>query len=220
MLNPNIAWVISTLSALPDADPEDRQWQTMPPEQVLPVVFWYGAHSIEPGVTQKDGDRGRYPIGELNGGRSERAPLLSHRLEQGGLRAPRSDNIRGEIWTKFANSLCWNPVGILTLADMDGIAGSPEVVAIIEGMLNGIDAIADSFGLTMPQSIGERIDFTLSAEKHKVSMLQDLEKHHPLELAPFEHSLAAVKNISGKATPTIDMVLALANLRNASYTAE
>ncbi|WP_213993086.1 2-dehydropantoate 2-reductase N-terminal domain-containing protein [Sodalis sp. dw_96] len=32
-------------------DPEDRQWQTMPPEQVLPVVFWYGAHSIKPGVT-------------------------------------------------------------------------------------------------------------------------------------------------------------------------
>lgn len=205
---------------LPEIDPGDRQWNIMPPEQVLPVVFWYGAHSTEPGVTHQDGSQGHYPLGELNGQTSERARLLSHLLEQGGLRAPLSDNIRGEIWIKFANSLCWNPLGILTMADMNGIAASPEVVTIIERMLTEIDAIAGSFGLTMPQSITERIDFTLSTGKHKVSMLQDLEKHRPLELAPFEHSLAAVKGISGKLTPTIDIILALARLRNASYSAE
>ncbi|WP_204902666.1 ketopantoate reductase family protein [Erwinia endophytica] len=205
---------------LPEIDPDDQQWRLMPPAQVLPVVFWYGAHSTEPGVTHQDGVQGHYPLGELNGQTSERARLLSHLLEQGGLRAPITDNIRGEIWIKFANSLCWNPIGILTLADMNGIAAAPEVVTIIENMLSEIDAIADSFGLKMPQSIAERIDFTLSTGQHKVSMLQDLERHRPLELDPFENSLAAVKNISGKPTPTIDIVLALAKLRNTCYNAE
>lgn len=202
---------------LPQVDPDDRQWQAMPPAQVLPMVFWYGAHSSEPGVTEQDGDQGRYPLGELNGQPSARAQLLSDLLVRGGLRAPVTNNIRGEIWTKFANSLCWNPVGILTLANMEQIAAVPQAVSLMAALLTEIDAIADTFGLILPQTIAERISFTLSTGKHKVSMLQDLEKGRPLELAPFERSLAAVKQISGRATPAIDQVMALATLRHNSY---
>jgi 2-dehydropantoate 2-reductase len=202
---------------LAEVDPGEEQWRTLPPDQVLPMVFWVGAHRLAPGVTQQDGGDGRYPIGELDGSDSDRAHQLATLLEAGGLSAPVTKNIRGEIWIKFANSLCGNPIAVLTLADMNGFAASPEVVRLFEEMLNEVDAIGNAVGVTMPQSVSERMAFTLGTGEHKFSMLQDLESGRPLEIEAFAQSLAAVKRISGHETPTCDAVLALAELRNVVY---
>jgi 2-dehydropantoate 2-reductase len=202
---------------LAEVDPDDKQWRTLPPDQVLPMVFWVGAHRLAPGVTQQDGEDGRYPIGELDGSDSDRAHQLATLLEAGGLSAPVTKNIRGEIWIKFANSLCGNPIAMLTLADMNGFAASPEVVRLFEEMLNEVDAIGNAVGVTMPRSVSERMAFTLGTGEHKFSMLQDLESGRPLEIEAFAQSLAAVKRISGRETPTCDTVLALAELRNVVY---
>jgi 2-dehydropantoate 2-reductase len=205
---------------LPEIDPDGRQWRTVPPHQVLPMVFWVGAHRLEPGVTQQDGDGGRYPLGELDGSDSDRARRLSELLTAGGLAAPITDDIRGEIWIKFANSLCGNPIAVLTLADMNGFASSPAVVSLFETMLGEVDAIGDALGVSIPQSIAERMTFTLGTGEHKFSMLQDLESGKPLEIDAFAQSLAAVKRVSGLRTPTCDVVLALAELRDAAHQAE
>jgi 2-dehydropantoate 2-reductase len=200
---------------LPEVDPNGDQWRALPPHQVLPIVFWVGAHRLAPGVTQQDGADGRYPLGELDGRDSERARLLAALLEAGGLSAPVTKNIRGEIWIKFANSLCGNPIAVLTMADMNGFASSPKVVTLFERMLDEVDAIGDAIGITMPRSISERMAFTLSTGDHKFSMLQDLESGKPLEIEAFTQSLAAVKRISALETPACDTVLALAELRAA-----
>jgi len=200
-----------------EVDPDERQWQTLPPSQVLPLVFWYGAHRVGPGVTQQDGEDGRYPLGELDGSDSERLHVLASLLEAGGLSAPVSKNIRGEIWTKFANSLCGNPIAVLTLSDMNGFAASPGVLKVFETMLKEVDTIGNVVGITIPQSISERMAFTLSTGDHKFSMLQDLESGRPLEIDAFIQSLAAAKRISGTDTPTCDIVLSLVELRNVQH---
>lgn len=202
---------------LPEVDPDGRQWLALPPQQVLPMVFWVGAHRLAPGVTQQDGADGRYPLGELDGSDSDRLHELANLLEAGGLSAPVTKDIRGEIWIKFANSLCGNPIAVLTLADMNGFATSSAVVALFETMLNEVDAIGRDLGVTIPQTVSERMAFTLGTGDHKFSMLQDLESGKPLEIEAFAQSLAAVKRVSGFRTPACDAVLALTELRNSVY---
>ncbi len=200
---------------LPGIDPGDRQWRAMPPAQVLGGVIWIGAHSIGPGAVQQDGARAGLPIGELDGRPSARAQAFSGLLTQSGIPAPVRANIRGEIWMKFANSLCWNPVAVLTLARMGQMEEAPGVVATVTRMMEEIDAVAHALGLELPQPPARRIATTLGAAAHKMSMLQDLEHGRPLELDPLIRSLRAVQAITDLATPVLDAVLALVGLRAA-----
>jgi 2-dehydropantoate 2-reductase len=146
-------------------------------------------------VTQQDGKDGGYPLGELDGSDSERLRLLAELLQNAGLSAPVTRNIRGEIWIKFANSVCGNPIAMLTLSDMNGFAESPGVLNVFETMLNEVDAIGDALGISIPQPVSDRVAFTLSTRDHKYSMLQDLEHGKPLEIDAFTQSLAAVNRL-------------------------
>lgn len=202
---------------LTEVDPDERQLRALPPSQVLPLVFWCAAHRLGPGVTQQDGEAGRYPLGELDGSDSERCRLLADLMEAGGLSAPVSKNIRGEIWIKFASSVCGNPIAVLTLSDMAGFAATPGVWKVFETMLKEVDAIANVLGITVPMPISDRMAYVLSTGSHKFSMLQDLESGRPLEMEAFAQSLAAVKRISGCDTPTCDIVLSLVKSRDTNY---
>ncbi|GAA0709248.1 ketopantoate reductase family protein [Vreelandella titanicae] len=194
-------------------DRDGRQWQHLPPCQVLGCVYWIGAHSVEPGVVAQDGAKAGCPIGELDGSHSKRVTQLSELLVSSGINCRVNDNIRAAIWVKFVNSLCWNPVAVLTLATLAEINDAGDVVPFVLKMMEEADSVATSLGLDIPQPPEKRIAMTLNAGGHKMSMLQDLEQGRPLELEVLEQSIKAVSEISRVPTPTLDMVLALAKLR-------
>ncbi|HSV83118.1 MAG TPA: 2-dehydropantoate 2-reductase [Ramlibacter sp.] len=198
---------------LPGVDPQGRQWEALPPEQVLGCVYWIGAHSSAPGVVVQDGAKAGCPLGELDGSESPRVRRLSELLTASGIEAKVNADIRAAIWMKFVNSLCWNPVAVLTLATLGEIGADPAAAQLVETMMNEADALATRLGLQLPQPPAKRIKLTLSAPRHKMSMLQDLEHGRPLELAALAQSLAAVRELAGLPTPTLDAVLALAMLR-------
>ncbi|WP_421793725.1 ketopantoate reductase family protein [Hydrocarboniphaga effusa] len=198
---------------LPRLDPGGRQWSAIPPAQVLGCVYWIGAHSIEPGVVAQDGPKAGVPIGELDGSRSARAEKLAELLSASGIASRLNDDIRAAIWVKFVNSLCWNPIAVLTLATLGQMDRAGDVVPIVERMMEEADLVASTLGLRIPQAPGKRIAMTLSAANHKMSMLQDLEQGRPLELGALEESIKAMSELAGVETPTLDQVLALAKLR-------
>ena len=123
-------------------DPVGRQWLALPPQQVLGCVYWIGAHSIEPGVIAQDGAKAGCPLGELDGSRSTRANRLSELLSASGIASKVSDDIRSAIWIKFVNSLCWNPVAVLTQATLGEMRDAGDVVPIIKAMMREADALA------------------------------------------------------------------------------
>lgn len=199
-------------SRLTSIDPGDRHWQAMPPSQVLGIAYWIGVHSPVPGCVVQDGERAACLVGEIDGSRSPRVERLSELLIETGIHAPVRDNIRGDIWVKFVNSLCWNPVAVLTLARLGEMAGASGVMSIIRAMMEEADAIGRQLGVEIPQAPAKRIALTLSAATHKMSMLQDLEHGRPLELDVLARSIGALSALAGKSAPTIDMILALSQL--------
>ncbi|CAB5301231.1 2-dehydropantoate 2-reductase [Burkholderia multivorans] len=198
---------------LPGIDPHDNQWRALPPDQVLGCVYWIGAHSSEPGVVEQDGTMAGCPIGELDGQHSERATVLADLLSASGIPSKVNDDIRAAIWVKFVNSLCWNPVAVLTQATLGEMADANGVVPLVHAMMEEADALAKRVGVNVRPEPGRRIALTLRAPSHKMSMLQDLEAGRPLELDPLRASLRAISELTQMSTPTLDAVLALAGLR-------
>jgi 2-dehydropantoate 2-reductase len=202
---------------LDEIDPGARQWRALPPAQVLGCVHWIGAHVVAPGVIAQDGERAGCPVGELDGQASARVTRLAALLSESGIPSRVNGDIRAAIWTKFVNSLCWNPVALLTGATLGAMSDAPDIVPLVETMMREADALAARLELTIGPQPAKRIATTLSARHHKMSMLQDFEAGRPLELEPLARSLRAVARLAGQRTPALDTVLALAALRAQTF---
>jgi 2-dehydropantoate 2-reductase len=198
---------------LPRIDPEGRQWAAMPPDQVLGCPYWIGVHSHAPGVTGRDGKQAMLPLGELTGERTPRVERLSALFESAGIESPISDNIHGDVWVKFVNSLCWNPVAILTLARLGEIGSSDGGADVVRSMLEESDRIGAALGVHIDIPPSQRVAKTLRGTHHKMSMLQDFERGRPTELELLYASLRSIIELTGIAAPTLEAVYALARLR-------
>jgi 2-dehydropantoate 2-reductase len=194
-------------------DPGGAQWSALDPARVIGCVYWVGTESPAPGVARQDGGGASLPIGEPNGARSERLSRLAEVMKQSGLHAPMRSDIRGEIWIKMINSLCWNPVAALTLATLGEICARPELVALVRRMMAEAEAVATALGATIPVAMEKRITATARLTRHKMSMLQDLERGRPLEIDVLRDSIVAMRELAGLETPTIDALLDLVRLR-------
>ncbi len=205
---------------LPLIDPDGRQWAVMPPSQVLGCPYWIGVHSHGPGVTGRDGKQAMMPLGELTGERTRRVERLSAVLESAGIEAPISENIHGDVWVKFVNSLCWNPVAILTIASLGEIGSSDGGAEMIRTMLEESDAIGCAMGVSITTPPADRVSRTLRGIHHRMSMLQDFERGRPTELELLYASLRTIVDLTGMAAPTLETVYTLARLRLATDSRE
>lgn len=201
---------------LRSVDPDGAQARAMPAAQVLGIVYWIGAHGEGPAIVRQDGPKATCMVGELDGSMSARATTLAKLLSDSGIPTPVRPAIRADIWIKFVNSLCWNPVAVLTGATNGAIGADPQAIATIRRMIDEADAVAERLGIAIPVAPEKRIAVTLSARDHKMSMLQDFEHGRPLEIDALARSIAAVKQLADMATPTIDAVLSLIALRSAT----
>jgi 2-dehydropantoate 2-reductase len=199
---------------LPQVDPTGAQLRTMPPAQVLGIVYWIGAHNEGRGIVRQDGPRASCMVGELDGTISGRATRLARLLSDAGIPTPVRPAIRGDIWIKFVNSLCWNPVAVLTGAANGPIGDDAQAIGTVRRMMDEADAVAARLGIAIPVAADKRIAVTLSARGHKMSMLQDLEHGRPLELDALARSIAAARELADLPTPTIDALLSLIALRS------
>ena len=194
-------------------DPGGRQWDMIGPQRALGCAFWTAAEVPEPGVIHQDGLRASYPIGEPDGSKSARLVKLVDAMTAGGLHAPLQTDIRGQIWTKMINSLCWNQAAFLTEAINGEFGGAPDVVAVVRRMMVEMEAVAAALGANIPVPMEKRITMTVKATDHTMSMLQDLQRGRPIEIDVLADSVAAMSEAAGIETPTVNALLALTKLK-------
>lgn len=194
-------------------DPGGRQWDLIGPERAIGCAFWTAAEVSEPGVIHQDGLRASYPIGEPDGSESPRLMRLVEAMTAGGLHTPVQKDIRGQIWTKMINSLCWNQAAFLTEAINGEFQTAPDVVEVVRRMMVEMEQVAAALGVAIPVPIEKRIAMTVKAVDHKMSMLQDLERGRPIEIGVLADSVAEMSAAAGMETPTVNALLALTKLK-------
>lgn len=197
---------------LESLDPGGVQWDGIGPERVIGCVVYPAAEVREPGViTHIEGNR--FSLGEPTGAKTERVQALAAALASAGLRAPVRPNIRTEIWVKLWGNLSFNPVSALTGATLDVLCADPGTRSVVRAMMVEAQAIAEALGIRFPIDVDKRIEGGAAVGAHKTSMLQDLERGRPMEIDALLTGVQEMGRMTGVATPTVDTVLAILQLR-------
>jgi 2-dehydropantoate 2-reductase len=126
-----------------------------------------------------------------------------------GLQAPVREDIRSEIWIKLWGNLCFNPISALTGSTLAEIVSDEATRALARTMMLEAQAIGESLGVKFPIAVDRRIKGAGEVGAHKTSMLQDLERGRPMEIDALVTAVQELGQLTGRPTPTIDVVLAL-----------
>jgi 2-dehydropantoate 2-reductase len=193
-------------------DPGGVVWETLPPSRAIGCVVYPAAEVIEPGVIEHTyGDR--FSLGEPDGSRSARIEALSRLMIAGGLKAPIRPRIRDEIWVKLWGNLCFNPISALTSSTLDRISTRPDLRALCRAMMQEAQAVGEALGVRFAVSLEKRLDGAAEVGVHKTSMLQDLERRKPMEIAALLGAVVELGAMTKKPMPICEAVLALVRER-------
>lgn len=197
---------------LKSIDPDGVLWNALPPERAIGGVLWLPASVPQPGLVRR-GNGNKLTLGEPDGSRSSRLSALASALEQAGIEAPITDNIRQEMWVKLWGNLSFSPVAVLSHDTLQGIASDPGTRAIVAAMMHEAQAVGEALGIRFPLTVAERIEESRKIGPHKPSMLQDLEAGRPMEIEAITGVIAELARLLNIPVPTIDLILALVRSR-------
>ncbi len=197
---------------LASVDPDGRLWERIGPERAIGCVVYPATEVTEPGVIRHIGGD-RFILGEPSGEKTDRVARLSAMLQGAGFRAPVRSHIRNDIWIKLWGNLSFNPISALTHATLDTITSDPGTRSVARAMMLEAQAIGERLGVRFGMDVDRRIAGAAAVGAHKTSMLQDLERGRPLELDALLTAVQEMGRLVETVTPTIDIVLALAQQR-------
>lgn len=198
-------------STVRSVDSDGQLARSIPPERVIGCVVYPASELVAPGVVRHvEGDR--FPLGELDGTRSERVQRISECFERAGFKAPVLDDIRAEIWLKLWGNLSFNPISGLTHATLLDICQHPLSRGLAADMMREAQEVAGKLGIAFRVSLDKRIAGAEKVGRHKTSMLQDIEAGRAPEIDALVGSVAELARMTDTPTPHIDAVYALVKL--------
>ena len=198
-------------------DPDGMLERCIPAERIVGSIAYPAAERDGPGVIRLvEGDK--FPVGELDGARSERVTEISHVLTDAGFKSRVLTDIRQHLWIKAWGNLAMNPISALTGATLVEICRYPPSRALAAQMMHEAAEVAERLGLHLRLSVEQRIDGAEKVGAHKTSMLQDVEAGRALEIDPLVGSFVELGQLTGTPMPATETVYALVSLLNAQIT--
>lgn len=194
-------------------DPDGVLAAAVPAERLVGCIAYPAAEKVGPGVIQHvEGDR--FPVGELDGTRSERAAAVASALSEAGFTSRVLADIRSHLWVKAWGNLAFNPISALTGATLAQICRNEDTRRLAAAMMTEALEIARRLDVRIRFTVEQRIAGAEKVGEHKTSMLQDAEAGRPLEVDPLVGVFVELGELTGTPTPTISSVYALVALLN------
>jgi 2-dehydropantoate 2-reductase len=194
-------------------DPDGTLGRHIPPDRIIGSIAYPAAEREAPGVVRLvEGDR--FPVGELDGERSERATKIAQLLTDAGFKSRVLTDIRSHLWVKAWGNLAMNPISALTGATLGEICRWPATRALAAQMMAEASVVADKLGLHLRLSIDQRIEGAEKVGDHKTSMLQDVEAGRVLEIDALVGSFVELGQLTHTPMPATETVHALVTLLN------
>jgi 2-dehydropantoate 2-reductase len=192
-------------------DPEGEIHAQLDSSRILGSIAYPAVDRPEPGIIRVI-DGNQFPVGEIDGSRSDRASAVATALTEAGFRSRVLTDIRSHIWVKAWGNLAFNPISALTGATLAQICGDPLTRELAADMMTEAAGIAERLGIKTRISIEQRIAGAEAVGDHKTSMLQDLETGRELEIEALVGSFVELGRITGVPTASIDAVYACVKL--------
>jgi 2-dehydropantoate 2-reductase len=187
-------------------DPGGRLRACIPKERIIGGVIFSSNEVTAPGVVQNlTPDRNRLLIGECDDRNCERITKLRGVFNDARLESPPVAEIREAIWSKLLTNMSLSVLCLLTGQTARGVRDDPAFAEVIPRMLTEANDIAQHF---IPEV--KRVSRSGPAPNHKPSLLQDYELGRAMEIDVLVKAPAAFARTAGLATPTLDLIAALA----------
>ena len=198
-------------------DPDGELERYVPADRIMGCIAYPAAERDAPGLVRLvEGDK--FPVGELDGTKSERATEIANVLTRAGFKARVLTDIRQHLWIKAWGNLAMNPISSLTGATLGEICRYPASRALAAQMMYEASTVAEKLGVRLRLTVDQRIDGAEKVGEHKTSMLQDVEAGRALEIDPLIGSFIELGNLTKTPMPATETVFALVSLLNARLT--
>lgn len=196
---------------LESLDPDGTIERNIEARRIIGSIAYPAADKPEPGVIRHI-EGLRFPLGELDGAKTDRVKAISGLFSRAGFRAPVLTDIRAQIWLKAWGNLSFNPISALTRATLAEMCRFPPTRKLAADMMGEAKEIAEKLQITFRHTIEQRIEGAESVGEHKTSMLQDVEAGRPLEVEALVGVVAELGRLSNTPTPSIDAVYSCVKL--------
>lgn len=192
---------------LPEADPGGALRRAIGIGRTIGGVVYSATEVTSPGVIHVEHGNIRLVLGEPDGRISGRAEAIAALLAKGGMPAPVSADIRTEVWAKLVGNLASGPLCVLARRGLRDTYADPLIRAAARRSAEEARAIAAALGRPLPDALIERVASLDMV--HKPSILQDLERGRPMEIATLFALPLRLARLVGVATPQLDLLVAL-----------
>jgi 2-dehydropantoate 2-reductase len=180
-------------------------------DRIIGAIAYPAAEISEPGVIRHiEGDR--FPIGELDGAKSERVKAISRMFIDAGFKSPIMPDVRSEVWLKAWGNLTFNPISALTHSTLVDICQYPPTRHLAKMMMTEAQAVANKLGITFRVPLEKRINGAQRVGKHKTSMLQDVEAGKAVEANALIGAVVELGELTKTPTPHISAIYACIKL--------
>lgn len=211
MIRPIVGRQTTILSLQNGIDAAERIGTSVGAEHMIGGATWISSAVEVPGVIRQMSEFRRVVIGELDGSQTRRVEAIYQALQEAGITAELSDNVRKVIWSKFVFIAAASSFGSLTRLPIGEYRGVPETRVLITQLLREVAAVAHAAGIGLDSDIVEKTMGFIdnNGPKIKPSMQLDVEAGRRTEI----ESLIGVVGRKGRAlgvpTPVADALYAL-----------
>jgi 2-dehydropantoate 2-reductase len=157
----------------------------------------------EPGRLNKVGGMERFCFAEADGRRSPRIEAFREAVVESGVNAPPVDDIRAEIWRKFAFLAPMSGMTAASRSPMGVIRGDEHMREVFRGAVSEVVAVARARGIAVPDDlVDQHMRFIEGlAPEMTSSQAHDLAAGRPIEVDGLSGAVKRLGREVGVATP-------------------
>jgi 2-dehydropantoate 2-reductase len=200
-MGPMVRGHTSVLALQNGVDNEAIIAQAVGEDRVLPGVAVVGVSMPEPGRIRHT-NNGSITFGEVSGDETRRVADVRQTLEDAGIQARVSSDIRSVKWRKLVWNASFNPLAALTGRRVLELIMDDDSRTLAEDAMREAIAVGQALGYTVDGTLIEKATRRDPNWAHsKTSMLQDMERGRPTEIEALTGAVVRYGEETGVPTP-------------------
>lgn len=194
-------------------DPDNKMSGWVPNEAVIGCVIFVTAEMRSLGEIYSTAPH-LIVLGEPSGEMTPRLMRIREAIEIAGIEARATERIRDNLWTKMIANISSNPLSVLTSATLEQIYSADGLQSVAKQIMYEVLLVAAAYGARIPfdpltfMKLGEEMG------PFKTSMLQDLERKRPLELAAIGDAVLELAARYQIPMPVTQAIITLAHFKD------
>lgn len=193
-------------------DPDGALSNAVALDRLIGSVLFITAEVESPGVIRSVNPH-LMVLGEPSGAMSERLMRVRAAVEAAGIEARATDRIRDKLWTKIIANISTNPLSVITQGTLQQLYGLPELREVVSQIMRETLLVASSHGARVDIDPLTFLQLGEAMGAFRTSMLQDLERGRPLELAAIGDAVLEMAERYAIPMPITRAIVSLARFR-------